>query len=223
MNNTLAAGLKAATVLTLLAAGVGCAGRTAPFNEMDEAAFTVYKLQGQEPPPPAPVATPASPVGIQIPGLPPELQAGAQQLGQALNQGITQLCPTCPPIPGLTGQPGAGTPMAPAQPALPRYKGFIILAQMPLSDETVKGDLLDLFGDEGSFQAGHNNCFFPGLGISMAKQGQPPIDLLVSLSCNQAQGDGFRWPYPTNGFTPDASQKLTKIYEKLWGPVPPAS
>jgi hypothetical protein len=221
--NTLSGRFTALAVSSLLLPLViGCAGRTAPFNEMDEAQFTVYKLQGQEPPPAA-APTPASPMGgIQIPGLPPELQAGAQQLGQQLGAGISQLCPTCPPIPGLTGgQPGA--PVAPAQPPPPRFKGFIILAQMPLSDQAVKDEVLDVFGSEDSFQAQHNNCFFPGLGVSMNRQGQAPVDLLVSLSCNQAQGDGFRWPYKVNGLAPEASQKLTKVYEKLWGPVPPAS
>jgi hypothetical protein len=183
---------------------------------MDEAAFTVYKLQGQETPPPA--ATPMTPGAPMIPGLPPELQQLGQQAGQALQQMIP---PGILP-PGLIPGAAPGAPAAVAD-TRPRFKGFVILGQMPLSDQEVKDEILDIFGDEDSFQAQHNNCFFPGLGISMTRGAQPPVDLLVSLSCNQAQGDGFKWPYPVNGLAPEASQSLTKVYEKMFGPVPPAS
>ena len=35
--------------------------------------------------------------------------------------------------------------------------------------------------------------------------------------------DGARWPYPVNGFTPETRAHLSKIYEKMWGPVPPGA
>ena len=180
---------------------------------MDKAQITVLRLQGQEPPPAAPQqgAAPAL-----IPGIPPELQ----QMGQQALQGLQQVLPPGVIPPGLLpGQPAA----APQQPPPPRWKGYIMLAQMPLTDATVKDEILDVFGDDGSFQAEKGQCFFPGMGISMARPGQPAVDLLISLSCNQAQGDGFKWPYAVNGFTPDAHQRLTKVYEKLWGPVPPGA
>jgi len=205
-------------ILVALPLAAGCASRTAPFNEMDQAQITVLRLQGQEPPP-QPVAQPTAPGIPGIPGLPPELQAGAQALGQAVNQALPGLIP-----PGLLG--GAAQPAQPAQPPPPRFKNFIILAQQPLMDESIKNELLDIFGSEKSFQTDRGNCFFPGMGISMQRAPQanqapaPPVDLLISLSCNQAMGDGFRWPYPYNGFTPETHQRLTKIFEKLWGPVP---
>lgn len=205
-------------ILVALPLATGCASRTAPFNEMDQAQITVLRLQGQEPPP-QPVAQPTAPGIPGIPGLPPELQAGAQALGQAVNQALPGLIP-----PGLLG--GAAQPAQPAQPPPPRFKNFIILAQQPLMDESIKNELLDIFGSEKSFQTDRGNCFFPGMGISMQRAPQanqapaPPVDLLISLSCNQAMGDGFRWPYPYNGFTPETHQRLTKIFEKLWGPVP---
>jgi hypothetical protein len=199
----------------------GCASRTAPFNEMDQAQITVLRLQGQEvqPQPAQPVAT----APALIPGLPPDLAAMGQQVGAAINQALPGLIP-----PGLfPGQPAQ--PVQPAQPPAPRFKNFVILASTPLADEAVKNELLDIFGSEKSFQADRGNCFFPGMGISMQRAPQQnqapqaPVDLLISLSCNQAMGDGFRWPYPTNGFTPDTHQRLTKIFEKLWGPVPPGA
>lgn len=215
MNRSL---LSLTTILVVLPLAAGCASRTAPFNEMDQASITVLRLQGQEPAP-QPAAQPAAVPGI--PGFPPELAAGAQALGQAVNQALPGLIPPGL-IPGLT----PAQPTQPVQPPPPRFKNFIILAQMPLSDEAVKNEILDIFGSEGSFQADRGNCFFPGMGISMQRAPQPnqapaaPVDLLISLSCNQAMGDGFRWPYPYNGFTPETHQRLTKIFEKLWGPVP---
>lgn len=206
------------SLLVLLPLAAGCASRTAPFNEMDQAQITVLRLQGQEVQQPTP--QPAATAPSLIPGLPPDLQAMGQQAAQAINQALPGLIP-----PGLIpGQPAQ--PVQPAQPPQPRFKNFVILASMPLADESVKNELLDIFGSESSFQADRGNCFFPGMGVSMQRAPQanqapqPPVELLISLSCNQAMGDGFRWPHPTNGFTPDTHQRLTKIFEKLWGPVP---
>jgi hypothetical protein len=182
---------------------------------MDQAQITVLKLQGQEAPP---VATaPAPGQAPLIPGIPPELQ----QMGQQALQGLQAALPPGIIPPGLI--PGQGAPPV-AQPAQPRFKNFVILGQQPLNDEEIKEELLDIFGSESSFSADRGNCFYPGLGISMVRPNSPvPVDLLVSLSCNQAQGDGFKWPYPVNGFTQETSQRLTKVYEKLFGPVPPGA
>lgn len=206
-------------LLVVLPLAWGCASRTAPFNEMDQAQITVLRLQGQEV---APQPQPAATTPGLIPGIPPELQQVGQQIGQAINQAVPGLIP-----PNLL--PGMPQPTQPAQPPPPRFKNFVILAQMPLTDEGVKNEILDIFGSESSFQADRGNCFFPGMGVSMTRAPQanqppqPPVDLLISLSCNQAMGDGFRWPYAANGFTPETHQRLTKIFEKLWGPVPPGA
>jgi hypothetical protein len=196
----------------------GCAARTAPFNEMDEAQITVLRLQGQEAAPqpvtPAPGQAPQLIPGLPIP---PELQ----QMGQQALQGLQQMLPPGVLPPGLV--PGQA-PAAPVAPPQPRFKNFVILAQMPLTDEEIKEEILDIFGDEDSFSAERGQCFFPGMGVSMVRPNSPvPVDLLISLSCNQAMGDGFRWPYPANGFTPETHQRLSKVYEKLWGPVPPGA
>ena len=194
----------------------GCAGRAAPFNEMDQAQITVLRLQGQEAPP---VATaPATTQAPLIPGLPPEIQA----LGQQALQGLQGVLPPGMIPPGLI--PGAPAP-APVVAPQPRFKNFVILAQTQLIDEEIKGEILDIFGDDGSFSKDRGNCFYPGFGISMVRPNSPvPVDLLISFSCNQAMGDGFKWPHPTNGFTSETSQRLSKVYEKLWGlPVPPGA
>ncbi len=197
----------------------GCASRTAPFDQMDQAQITVLRLQGQEAPAPAPV-TPAPAGPALIPGIPPELQ----QMGQQALQGLQQVLPPGVIPPGLIpGQPT--TPQVQPQQQLPRFKNFVILAQQPLVDEEAKNELLDIFGSESSFSGDRGNCFYPGLGISMVRPNNPvPVDLLVSFSCNQAMGDGFKWPYPMNGFTAETSERLSKIYQKLWGaPVPPGA
>lgn len=200
----------------------GCASRTAPFNELDEAQVKVLRLQGQEPPPVPPAVQPGVPGAPQlIPGvpLPPELQAMGQQVAQGLNQALPGIIP-----PGLI--PGA-TPTAPAVPVAPpppRFKGYIMLQERFLAsdgpDKSVKDEILDIFGDEDSFQDQRDPCFFPGMGFSFSRSNGPPVELLISISCKQAQGDGFTWPYSKSGFTPDTQQRLTKIYQQLWGPVP---
>lgn len=196
----------------------GCGGLTAPFDEMDQAQVTVLRLQGQEVAPPAP--TPTAPTGvpvIPIPGLTPEQQA---QVQQGIDQFVKMLPPgTIPPglIPGAPAQPHQ-----PVQPQMPRFKGFVILAQTPLMDETVKEELLDIFGTEESFGPQRGQCFFPGMGIVMQSPNRAPVELLVSFQCNQAMGDGFQWPYQVNGLTVETSQRLRRVYEQFWGPVPPS-
>lgn len=206
----------------LVPCAVGCASRAAPFDDMDQAQITVLRLQGVEPPPvvaPPVAAVPGIP-GLAIPGLSPEQQAQLNAAGQGLLQGATTL------IPGLGNLlPGAGgAAPAPVVQEQPRFKGFVILAQMPLNNDTIKDDLLDIFGDEDSFQAGSNpSCMTPGMGVSMARPNAAPVELLISFSCQRAVGDGFAWPHKADGFTPDTAQKLNSIYQQLWmQPVPPS-
>jgi hypothetical protein len=199
-------------VVALVPVAAGCTlGRTAPFDSVKD--VTVMRLQGQEAP-----QNSAGPFGalLVIPGIPPELQ----QMGQQAMQGLQQMLPPGLIPPGLI--PGGG-PMSQTPQNAPRFKNFVILGQMPLTDEETKEELLDLFGSEGSFAAEKGQCFTPGMGITMSRPNEPPVDLLISIQCNQAMGDGFKWPYPVNGFTPETKQKLTKIHEKLWGPVPPGA
>lgn len=213
MNRTL---FTLAGISLFIPVAVGCAGRTAPFDELDKAPITIMRL-GQEPPPQMAAPTPTAP--SLIPGLPPELQ----KLGEQAAQGLQGVLPPglIPPglIPGTQPQP-----MQPQTQQLPHFKQFVILGQpIQLNDETVQSDLLDVFGSEDSFQADHPNCFSPGMGVSINRSGQPPVDLLVSFSCAQVMGDGFRWPYKVNGLTQDASKSLSKVFEKFFGPVPPGA
>lgn len=215
--------LQSLAVLSLLVPlATGCAARVAPFNEMDQAQITILRLQGQEQPQVAPAA--ASPVpGFSIPGLPipPELQQMGQGVLSALPPGLL------PPglIPGAPGTP-AVQPQAQQLPRFPQSagpRGFVILASMPLQDNALKNEILDIFGSKDSFQPSQPSCFLPGMGVAMMRPGQPEVDLMISLSCNQARGDGFRWPHAANSFTPDAHNRMTKVYEKLFGPVPPGA
>lgn len=203
--------LVALVCLAPLAAG--CAGRTAPFNELDQAPMTIFRLQGQEQQQAAP-AIPGLPGLPGLPGIPPEIQ----QMGQQVLQGVGQLIPGGLP-PGLI--PGMG--QQPQQQQQQRFHNFVILAQLPVTDESLRAKILDLFGQEDSFQTDRQNCFFPGMGVSFQRNNAPPVDLLVSLQCNQAAGDGFRWPYAKNGLTRESAAKLSGIYQQLWGPVPPGA
>jgi hypothetical protein len=179
---------------------------------MDRAQITVLRLQA-----PQPAAAPAQ-GGLGIPGLPvpPELQ----QMGQAAIQGLGNV------VPGLANAlPGLVPGMQPQgqQPQLPQFKGFSIVAQQPVADDHLKDALLDIFGHESSFSNQAQPCFSPGMGIVFQRPNAPEVDLLVSLSCNQAKMDGAPWPYAVNGFTPETRGQIGRIYERLFGPVPPGA
>ena len=182
--------------------------------------MTIMRL-GQPPPPPTPIAA-ATPGGGLIPGLPTDLA----KLGEQIAQGAQSVLPPglIPPglIPGVGGT--ATTPTTVPQQPVDMFKAWAVVGQrMSVTDEDTREEILDLFGDEDSFQAERGNCFSPGMGISISRGGQAPVDLMVSLSCAQAQGDGFQWPYKMNGLTPDTSSRLAKIFEKFFGPVPPGA
>jgi hypothetical protein len=199
---------KLAGLLVLLVAPVaaGCAARTAPFDQMDRAQITVLRLS--QAPAPQPSALPT------IPGLPvpPELQQMGQAALGALQNALPGLIPGA--VPGAQQQP---------QQQVPLFKGFGIVGQMPMMDPGMRDALLDIFGHESSFGGQAQPCFTPGMGVVITRPDGPEVDLLISLSCNQAKMDGARWPYPVNGFTPETRDQLGKIYEKLFGPVPPGA
>lgn len=204
----------ARTAFALVAVGslAGCASRAAPFNDLDDASVTVLKLQGQEmaPTPMGPAAASPFPM-LPIPGITPEqIQQGLGALQGMLPPGLIP--------PGLIPAPGGAMP-APAN--APRFNGFVILAQQPLMDDEMKDEILDVFGDEESFSANRGSCFFPGLGFVFQDPSMPTVELMVSFSCNQAMGNGFRWPHDQNGLTPESANTLRLIHERLFGPVPP--
>ena len=191
----------------LLPLAFGCA-RTAPFDQMDKAQITVLRLT-------APAPSPLQPGGGLIPAI-PGLPAEIGQLGQQAIQGLGGMIPQGMLPPGLI--PGGA---APGQPSAQQFKGFTIAQQMPLSDEGMRDELLDVFGHESNFSAQRGSCFTPGLGIVMQRPNAPEVDLLVSFTCNQVMMDGARWPYQVNGLTGESRDHLAKIYERLgWGPVP---
>ncbi len=205
--------------LTLLVAplAAGCASRTAPFDDMDQAQITIMTLQQPAPPPVA--AMPGQPGGL-IPGLPPGLEQLGQQAAQAAQAaGI-------PIPPGLIPGVGGTTPTAPVptQPQLPMFgsTGLAIASSMPLSNTDQRDELLDLYGDEDSFQQGNMGCNQPfGMGISMTRANQPPVDLVVSFTCSRTQMVGANWPYPgKDGLTTEAYGTLSKIYTALFGQPP---
>lgn len=204
------------SVVALASLATGCASRAAPFDNLDAAQTTVLKLQGQAAATPAPgAAAPAFP--IPIPGLTPDMQAQIQAgLGQ-LGQQAGGLIPPGLLPPGLIPTMPGATPPA----AAPQFNGFAIVGQQPVMEEDMKDELLDLFGDSDSFSANRGNCFTPGMGIVFQDPSMPNVEIMVSFSCNQAMGNGFQWPHATNGFTPETSEKLRVIYERLFGALPP--
>lgn len=202
----------AAALLLVAPLAIGCASRAAPFNELGDAQLTILRLQAQAPA----TTTATTPTGVAIPGLPAEWQ----QMGQQLLQNLQQSLPPGLIPPGLI--PGTGTTTPTAQPQVQLYKNqWVISAQQAVQDTQLRDDLLDLFGDEDSFQADRGNCFTPGwAAIFYTPTRTEPVEVVMSFSCNQAVMYGATWPHPVSGFTPATQQKLGNIYQRLFGPVP---
>lgn len=199
-------------LVVALPMAVGCASRTAPFDSLDDASMTILKLQGEQAAA-NPLSGAAGAFPIPIPGMTPEQQQQLQQqLGQ-IPQQLTQMIPGLPQIPGLPG----------TQPAAPQFNGYTILGQSYGDDDT-KDEILDLFGDEDSFNQNRGQCFTPGMAIIFTPaDGSPNIELMVSFACNQAVGNGFQWPYPANGLAPESGNTLRNVYQRAFGAPPPAS
>lgn len=200
-------------LVALLPLATGCLARTAPFDQLDRSQVTVLRLTSSQAP-----AQPQSQPGAllpQIPGVPPELA----QMGQQILQGAQGMIPPSILPPGSL--PGTVAPQQQQQ--LPQFKGFSIVSQMPLMDEHLRDELLEVFGHEASFNNQVQPCFSPGMAVVFQRPNAPEVDLMISLSCNQVKMDGARWPYAVNGLTPETRDHLGKLYEKLWGPVPPGA
>ena len=199
---------------------IGCGSPAAPFDTLKTANLTAVRLQNNEPPPPPPVVAGAaapSPAQGLIPGLPPEIQALAQQGLPALQQ----LLPPglLPPglIPGVAGT--AGTPAAaapPPQQQVARFHNFRILGQTQVMDSELREELGEVFGDEDNFTSKHAGCMYAELGLSFMGPGGQPNDLLISFSCNNVSAQGFMWPHKTTGLKPETVEALAKLVPKIW-------
>jgi len=193
--------------LTVLSLGAGCAGSpVAPFDSFKSAPITAYRLQNYEPPP-AVAAAPTAPG--QIPGLPPEIQKWVTAGAAMLPPGLV--------LPGLI--PGLGAP-APAATVdnTPRFHNFRVLG-MPTNviDTKLRDELVDIFGFAKNFDDTHASCVYAEFGFSFARIGQPPADVLVSLSCDQVQAQNFIWPHKSTGLTPDSTQRIIKASQAIFG------
>lgn len=185
----------------------GCAGSPAsPFDEMKNAPITVYRLQNYEPPPAQQATAPSLP-GM-IPGMPAEIQ-------QWIQAGASMLPPGLLPPGLLPGQPPASQQQAQTD-NVPRFYGFRILGQAPVTNEKLRDELIDLFGFEKNFDDTYSGCMYAEFGVSFARMGQPPADLLVSLSCDQVQAQNFQWPHQKRGLTPDAVQRLVRTSQSVF-------
>lgn len=205
-----------ALVLSLSLTQSGCSGALSqPFAQMKSQPVTVYRLQNYEPPQAAAAAPGAVPAGI-----PPQIQ-------QWLTAGAQLLPPGLLP-PGLL--PGGTPPPNPAA-DVPRFHNFRILGSMAVNDKTAHDEILDLFGHESNFTLPRESCMFAEFGFQVGygappgapvgtppAGGQPPADILVSLSCNQVQMIGYQWPYGAKtGLTADTSKKIVAIVQKAFG------
>jgi hypothetical protein len=193
----------------------GCkSSPAAPFDQLEASNLVAYRLQNFEPPPSAPAAQPGQ--GLNIPGLPPEIQQWIQQGAQAL----PQLIPPGLLPPGMFGQ---GAPAPAPQETVPRFHGFRILSQTQVIDKNLKEELAELLGDADNFSNEHAACGYAEMGLSFSQgmPGQPGVpsnDLLISFSCNQIIARTFAWPHPSAGLKGDTVKDLSSVVQKLWPP-----
>ncbi len=210
----------ALAVLALAPLTTGCASRAVPFDALDKAQITIYKIQQPQPtvavPAPGAMGNPLAPFFQQM-GIPPEMQ---QQANDMVKQWTQMGIPGLPQIPGLT-PPAA--PAVPPPPVAMLRNQWQIVDQRPVMDEATREMLLDLFGKAESFNAQPARCWTPGLAISFVDPSKPePVDVVISLSCGAANGFGFVWPHANSyGLQPQAGQSLSQLYQSLFGPVPP--
>jgi hypothetical protein len=184
----------------LLLVGTGCGASLAqPFDQLKKsnAQVYVYRLQNFEPPAQQPSASP-------VPSLiPPQIMDLAKFLPP-------NLLP-----PGLFPQaPGA----APATQQTARFHNFRILGWMALADEKTKEEVYDIFGKEKNFEIPKSQCMYAEFGFSFQSPGMQQQDILVSLSCNQAQGFNFAWPHAAKtGLGSDTSKRIIAVAQKSFG------
>jgi hypothetical protein len=179
----------------------GCASNpVAPFDSFKDAPITAYRLQNYEPPPQ--VAAQPTMTG-QLPGMPPEIQKWLQVGASMLPPGL---------LPGL----GAAAP-TPAVDNVPRFHNFRVLG-MPANviDSRLRDELINIFGFEKNFDDTHGSCVYAEFGFSFARMGQPPADVLVSLSCDQVQAQNFLWPHRSTGLTSDSSNRVIKVSQAIF-------
>lgn len=209
--NTSTFGILAAVTASLTL--VACKGSPAsPFNTLQDAPITVYRLQNFEPPTTATTTAPTQPGVPLIPGLPPELQTQIQQ-------GAQMFCSWLPPgTPGCAGGIGLGTTPTPTTADAPRFEGFRILGQAQVMDESLRKQIIEVFGYEKNFGSRKSPCLYPELGFSFGSYGaQPPANVLVSFGCNQVQARNFNWPFPDKGLKESTVNDLQNIVQRLFG------
>jgi len=119
--------------------------------------------------------------------------------------------------PGLIPGVGGTAPLARVD-NTPRFHNFRVLG-MPsnVMDEKLRSELIDIFGFEKNFDDSHGSCVYAEFGFSFARVGQPPADMLVSLSCDQVQAQNFLWPHAKTGLTPDSVQRISKVSQSIFG------
>ena len=191
--------------LSVAGLSFSCAGTPiAPFDSFKSAPIQAFRLQNYEPPPQA--AAPTAPG--QIPGLPPEIQKWVQAGASMIPPGLLP--------PGLI--PGMGAPTAPPVDNTPRFHNFRVLG-MPTNviDNKLRDELIAIFGFSKNFDAPQASCMYAEYGFSFGRLGQPPADVLVSLSCDQVQAQNFVWPHANVGLTPDTTSRISKLIPSLFG------
>lgn len=182
----------------------GCGASLAqPFDQMQQAPITVYRLQNYVPPAQQATTGTAAVGGIT---LPPQIQSWVTAGASLLPPGLLP--------PGLL--PGTA-PAAVAQTA-PQFHNFPILGSANITDSKIHDEVLSIFGTKGNWTVPKEGCLYAEFGFSIGQINQPPADILVSLSCGQVSTSGFAWPFGANtGLSADTDKKLIAVIRSVFG------
>lgn len=187
-------------VLLFITTGCG-SSLAAPFNSMQPAPITVYRLQNFSPP--AQTASAAAPGGIS---LPPQIQSWVTAGASLLPPGLLP--------PGLL----PGTTAAPVASNVPMFHNFPILATSNITDSKIHDEVLSILGTSSNWGVPKESCMYAEFGFSIGQINQPPADILVSVSCNQVQTFGFAWPYGANvALQGDTEKRIVAVIQKQFG------
>jgi hypothetical protein len=193
-----------AFTVAALAALEGCAPSLAqPFDSLKSAPVTIYRLQNFEPPAQA-QAQPAAGGAFQLPA---EIQQWVTAGAALLPAGLLP--------PGLI--PGSAPPPPPTAQDL-RFHGFRVLGWQAVTTPALHDEIVDILGHDGNFVAQHDNCMYAEFGFAFQPApGAPTDDVLVSLSCDQAQGFNFAWPYAKSGLPAETAKRIVVVAQKSFG------
>jgi hypothetical protein len=89
---------------------------------------------------------------------------------------------------------------------------------MAVTDPNQREEVVDIFGHDSNFTDSRANCMYAEFGVSIGQPGgQPPAEMLVSLSCDRVEAFNFQWPYAKTGLKPETVKRIVGVMARSFG------